>query len=143
MIFFKVKTQSIFKIVETFSTKLFSSLIVYCNYYLLFLRKEQKVKRIGFLFGALAIVFTLITYTAMNTSFASSCCGSKKATAADIANAKCVVCGKTNEPGKAVTVKCEEKSITLCCDGCASAFKKDPCKYCNDEKCEKHKGQHH
>ncbi|MCF6148089.1 MAG: hypothetical protein E3K37_05465 [Candidatus Kuenenia sp.] len=101
------------------------------------------MKRIGLLFGALAIVFTLVSYSAMNTSDASSsCCGSKKAAAADIVNAKCAVCGKTNEPGKAVTVKCEEKSVTLCCEGCAAAFKKDPCKYCQDEKCDKRKVQH-
>jgi hypothetical protein len=100
------------------------------------------VKRIGLICGVLAIVFTLVTYNAVNTTLASSCCGTKQATAEEITNAKCAVCGKANEAGKAVIVKCEEKSITLCCEGCAAAFKKDPCKYCNDEKCEKRKEQH-
>ena len=97
------------------------------------------MKRIGLICGVLAIVFTLVTYSTVNTALASSCCGSKQASAAEITNAKCVVCGKTNEAGRAVVVKCEEKSITLCCEECAAAFKKDPCKYCDDEKCEKRK----
>ncbi|MBM4053123.1 MAG: hypothetical protein FJ264_00320 [Planctomycetes bacterium] len=101
------------------------------------------MKRIGFLISVFAVVFTVVACSTLNTTFASSCCGSKQATAADIANAKCAVCGKTNEPGKAVTVKCEEKSVTLCCEGCAAEFKKDPCKYCNDEKCEKRKEAKH
>lgn len=100
------------------------------------------MKRFGYFIGICSIVLTLAVCTAVSTSFASSCCGMNKATAAEITNEKCVVCGKTNEQGKAVTLTCEGKSITLCCEKCAAAFKKDPCKYCDDEKCEKRKEQH-
>jgi len=39
-------------------------------------------------------------------------------------------------------VECEGKTIVLCCKDCEAAFKKDPCKFCKDEKCEKKKEHH-
>ncbi len=33
------------------------------------------------------------------------------------------------------------QTITLCCKDCEAVFKKDPCKFCKDEKCEKRKAE--
>lgn len=100
------------------------------------------MKRFGYVAGIVAIAFLIMTSYAVTTTFASSCCGTKEASAAEKSENKCVVCGKALEKDKGVKVECEGKAITLCCDGCAAAFKKDPCKYCKDEKCEKNKEHH-
>ena len=97
------------------------------------------MKRIGYVMGIIAVVFVIATSYALKTTFASSFCGTKDAAAAEKADTKCVVCGKVIEKDKGVKVACEGKTVTLCCDGCAEAFKKDPCKYCDQEKCEKRK----
>ncbi len=101
------------------------------------------MKRIGYFVGVIGIVVALMASYAVKSSFASSCCGAKEASAAEQADTKCVVCGKAVEKDKGVKVDCEGKSFTLCCKDCAEVFKKDPCKFCKDEKCEKSKeGKH-
>ncbi|OOP55613.1 MAG: hypothetical protein AYP45_13745 [Candidatus Brocadia carolinensis] len=100
------------------------------------------MKRIGYFVGIIAIVgMILASYTGKATA-GSSCCGTKEASAAEKADAKCLVCGKAVEKDKGVKVECEGKSVTLCCNDCAAAFKKDPCKFCDDEKCDKRKEHH-
>lgn len=94
------------------------------------------MKRIGYILGVAGIVCALTTSYVVNTAFASSCC-SKDASAAEQAQGKCVVCGKAVEKDKGVQVQCEGKSVVVCCKDCEAAYKKDPCKFCKDEKCEK------
>ena len=101
------------------------------------------MKRIGYFAGIVAIVGIILTSYTGKVTYASSCCGTKEASAAEKADVKCLVCGKAVEKDKGVKVECEGKSITLCCNDCATTFKKDPCKYCDDEKCPKHKEHHH
>jgi len=98
------------------------------------------VRRIGYLLGVVSIVCAVIMYSGVKASFASSCC-SKDAVAAENADTKCVVCGKAVEKDKGVKTECEGKTITLCCKDCEAVFKKDPCKFCKDEKCEKRKAE--
>ena len=97
------------------------------------------MKRIGYFIGVVGIACAVITSYAVKTTFASSCCGTKEATAAEQADTKCLVCGKAVEKDKGVKVECEGKTIVLCCKDCEAVFKKDPCKFCKDEKCEKRK----
>ena len=97
------------------------------------------MKRIGYFIGVVGFAFVLTTPYALKTTFASSCCGTKEASAAEQADTKCLVCGKPVEKDKGVKVECEGKTIVLCCKDCEAVFKKDPCKFCKDEKCEKKK----
>lgn len=97
------------------------------------------MKRIGYFISIIGFVFVLMTSYTTKTTLASSCCGTKEASAAEKADAKCVVCGKAVDKDKGVKVECEGKVVTLCCNDCATAFKKDPCKFCDDTKCEKRK----
>lgn len=101
------------------------------------------MKRIGYFISVVGIAFVLLTSYAARMTYASSCCGTKDVTAAEKSDTKCVVCGKAVDKDKGVKVDCEGKTVTLCCNDCASVFKKDPCKFCDDEKCEKRKGHHH
>ena len=101
------------------------------------------MKRIGYFVTVVGIAFVLLTSYAVKMTHASSCCGTKEASAAEKADTKCVVCGKVVDKDKGVKVECEGKTVTLCCNDCAAAFKKDPCKFCNDEKCEKRKEHRH
>ena len=97
------------------------------------------MKRIGYFIGVVGFAFVLMASYALKTTFASSCCGTKEASAAEQADTKCLVCGKAIEKDKGVKVECEGKTIVLCCKDCEAVFKKDPCKFCKDEKCEKKK----
>ncbi|MBE7444723.1 MAG: hypothetical protein HS132_05535 [Planctomycetia bacterium] len=100
------------------------------------------MKRIGYFLSVVGIAFVLTTSYAVKITHASSCCSTKEVSAAEKTDTKCVVCGKEVDKDKGVKVECEGKSVTLCCEGCAAAFKKDPCKYCDDKKCPKHKEHH-
>ena len=100
------------------------------------------MKRIGYFIGVIGFAFVLMTSYALTTTFASSCCGTKDANAAEQADTKCLVCGKAVEKDTGVKVECEGKTIVLCCKDCEAVFKKDPCKFCKDEKCEKKKEHH-
>ena len=97
------------------------------------------MKRISYFIGVVGFAFVLTASYALKTTFASSCCGTKEASAAEQADTKCPVCGKAVEKDKGVKVECEGKTIVLCCKDCEAVFKKDPCKFCKDEKCEKKK----
>ncbi|MDN3514126.1 MAG: hypothetical protein NG747_06970 [Candidatus Brocadia sp.] len=103
------------------------------------------MKRIGYFVSIVSFAFIVITSYTVKATLASSCCGTKEASAAEAekANTKCVVCGKAVDKDKGVKVECEGKKVTLCCNDCAAIFKKDPCKFCDDEKCEKRKENHH
>lgn len=101
------------------------------------------MKRIGYFLSVVGIALVLASSYAVKITHASSCCGTKEVSAAEKIDTKCVVCGKAVDKDKGVKVECEGKSITLCCNDCATLFKKDPCKYCGDEKCPKHKEHHH
>jgi len=96
------------------------------------------VKRIGYFVGVVSVALVLATSGALKTTFASSCCP-KEAHAAEQAETKCIVCGKAVEKDKGVKVECEGKTVTVCCKDCEATYKKDPCKFCKDEKCEKRK----
>lgn len=96
------------------------------------------MKRIGYFVGVVSVALVLVTSGALKTTFASSCC-SKEANAAEQAETKCIVCGKAVEKDKGVKVECEGKVVTVCCKDCEATYKKDPCKFCKDEKCEKRK----
>ena len=100
------------------------------------------MKRIGYFVSVVAIAGMVLTSYAAKSIYASSCCGTKEAAAAEQADTKCLVCGKIVDKDKGVKVECEGKAATLCCNDCAAAFKKDPCKFCNDEKCDKRKEHH-
>lgn len=97
------------------------------------------MKRIGYFIGIAVIAGALLTSYAVKTTFASSCCEKKNEAASEQTDTKCVVCGKAIEKGKGVKVECEGNTVILCCDSCETVFKKDPCKFCKDEKCEKRK----
>ncbi len=111
------------------------------------------MKRIVYFIGVVSIVFAVATSYVVKTTHASSCCDtkdakaseksdsccSKEAKAAEQADNKCVVCGKAVEKDKGVKVECEGKTVTVCCKDCEATYKKDPCKFCKDEKCEKSK----
>ncbi|MCF6158284.1 MAG: hypothetical protein E3K32_06885 [wastewater metagenome] len=100
------------------------------------------MKRIGYFFGVVCITSALVTSYAVKTTFAGeSCCGSKKASAAEESKNACVVCGKTVGKGKGIKVECEGKTVVLCCKSCETAFKEG----CESEKkcCEKHEEGHH
>lgn len=99
------------------------------------------MKRIGYFMGVVSIALVLAASGALKTTFASSCC-SKEAKAAEQSDTKCVVCGKAVEKDKGVRVECEGKTFTVCCKDCEATYKKDPCKFCKDEKCEKSKEHH-
>ncbi|MFN3531856.1 MAG: hypothetical protein ACK41Q_04980 [Candidatus Brocadia sp.] len=101
------------------------------------------MKRIGYFVSIVGIALVLLTSHAVKMTHASSCCGTKDATAAEKSEAKCVVCGKAVDKDKGVKVECEGKTVTLCCNDCAAVFKKDPCKFCDNEKCEKRKEPHY
>ena len=62
------------------------------------------------------------------------CCGTKAASTVVKSEKKCVVCGKTIEKGTGVNVDHEGMVVTLCGKDCVTTFKKDPCKFCKDEK---------
>lgn len=62
------------------------------------------------------------------------CCGTKAASTVVQSEKKCVVCGKTIEKGTGVNVDHEGMVVTLCGKDCVTTFKKDPCKFCKDEK---------
>ena len=100
------------------------------------------MKRIGYFVSVVAVVCMVTTSYTIKSAHASSCCGTKEASAAEKADTKCLVCGKVVDKEKGVKVECEGKAVTLCCNDCAAAFKKDPCKFCDDEKCEKRKEHH-
>lgn len=100
------------------------------------------MKRIGYFIGVVGVAFVLMTSYALTTTFASSCCGTKEASAAEQTDTKCPVCGKAVEKDTGVKVECEGSTIILCCKDCEAVFKKDPCKFCKDEKCEKKKEHH-
>ena len=59
------------------------------------------MKRIGYFIGVVGIAFVLTTSYAVKTTFASSCCGTKEASAAEQADTKCLVCGKAVERTRA------------------------------------------
>ncbi|GJQ23635.1 MAG: hypothetical protein HRU72_10205 [Planctomycetia bacterium] len=101
------------------------------------------MRRIGYFVSIIGLAFVLMTSYTTKTTLASGCCSTKEASAAEKSDTKCAVCGKAVDKDKGVKVTCEGKTVTLCCDSCAAAFKKDPCKYCDDEKCESRKGHHH
>lgn len=101
------------------------------------------MKRIGYFIGVIGFAFVLMTSYTVKTTLAASCCGTKEASAAEKAETKCVVCGKIVDKDKGVKVECEGKTATLCCNDCATVFKKNPSKFCKDEKCcEKHEEHH-
>ncbi|MDR4509149.1 MAG: hypothetical protein MRJ65_13110 [Candidatus Brocadiaceae bacterium] len=101
------------------------------------------MRKFGYFFGVISIVALLLFTYGNKKTFASSCCDAKSATAAEQTNSKCVVCGGSINKNRSVTVICEEKSITVCNENCAAVFKKDPCRYCKDERCEKRKSHQH
>ena len=111
------------------------------------------MKRIGYFISVVGIALVLMTSYAVKTTLAASCCEkkdpsccAKEASAAEKSETKCVVCGKVVDKDKGVKVECEGKTVTLCCNDCAAAFKKDPCKFCDNEKCPKkehHHEEHH
>lgn len=102
------------------------------------------MKRIGYFVSVVALVGMVMTSYAVKSTYASSgCCGTKEVSAAEQADTKCLVCGKILEKDKGVKVECEGKAVTLCGNECAAAFKKDPCKFCDDKKCEKRKEHPH
>lgn len=90
------------------------------------------MRRIGYFMGVIGIAFVLATSYAIKTTFASSCCGTKDAAAAEQTESKCVVCGKAVNKDKGVRVECEGKTFILCCKDCETVFKKG-CK--NGEDC--------
>ncbi len=100
------------------------------------------MRRIGYLLGVVSIAVVLFASYGIKLTHAAGCCGTKEASAAENADSKCAVCGKAIDKGKGVKAECKGKTFTLCCDACAEAFKKDPCKYCDDKKCEKHEEHH-
>ena len=101
------------------------------------------MKRIGYFIGVVGVALVLMTSYAVKTTLAASCCGTKEASAAEKAETKCMVCGKVVDKDKGVKVECEGKTVTLCCNDCATVFKKNPSKFCKDEKCcEKHEEHH-
>ncbi len=104
------------------------------------------MKRLGLLIGVVCCALSLVTTQVAKTSFAAGCCDKKECTKEAAADAKtdtkCVVCGKAVEKDKGITVGCEGKSFTVCCKTCEAEYKKDPCKFCKDEKCEKHQEHH-
>ena len=98
------------------------------------------MKRIGYFIGVVGFAFVLMTSYAVKTTFASSCCDTKDAKAAEQSDTKCVVCGKAVDKDKGIKVECEGKAtFVVCCKDCEAVYKKDPCKFCKDEKCEKRK----
>lgn len=101
------------------------------------------MKRIGYFLSIVGIAFVVVTSYTVKTTHASSCCSTKEVSTTEKTDAQCLVCGKAVDKDKGVKVECEGKSATLCCNDCAAAFKKDPCKYCGDEKCPKRKEHHH
>ena len=115
------------------------------------------MKRIGYFVSVVGIAFVLITSYAVKNTFAASCCEkkdpsccAKEASAAEKSETKCVVCGKALDKDKGVKVECEGKTVTLCCNDCATVFKKNPSKFSKDEKCcekheehEEHHEEHH
>ena len=82
------------------------------------------MKRIGYFIGVVGVALVLMTSYALKTTFASSCCGTKEASAAEQADTKCLVCGKAVEKDKGVKVECEGKTIILCCKDCEAVFKR-------------------
>ena len=105
-----------------------------------YFERRKGVKRIGYLLGVVGIVFAVMMYSGVKASYASSCC-SKDAAAAENADTKCVVCGKAIEKDKGVKTECQGKTITLAARIVRLYSRKDPCKFCKDEKCEKRKGK--
>ena len=106
----------------------------------LILKGVYALKHIVYYVGVLGIAFVLMASCAVKMTFASGCC-SKEACAAEKSDTKCVVCGKAIDKDKGVKVECEGKAVILCCKDCEAVFKKDPCKFCKDEKCEKRQGE--
>ena len=91
--------------------------------------------RIGYIVSALAVTFVLMYSYEGNISFANSCCGIKQASASEESVDTCKVCGKAvDSMGKPVEVEEDGKSIRLCCEGCANAYREHPDKYTSHEK---------
>ncbi|MCR4291179.1 MAG: hypothetical protein NUV86_13070 [Candidatus Scalindua sp.] len=104
--------------------------------------------RIGFLMGAVVLAFVLAT--ANTTAFANSCCGVKKdaeecnkenagdcakKTSASESSDNCPVCGQAaDSKGQQTDVKHAGETVHLCCEGCATAYNKNPDKYSKVEK---------
>ncbi|MCC6324310.1 MAG: hypothetical protein IT420_01465 [Candidatus Brocadia sp.] len=82
------------------------------------------MKRFGYFAGVVALVGMVMTTYVATSTYASGCCGTKEASAAEKADSKCLVCGKAIDKDKGVKVECEGKSVTLCCNGCSPQGKK-------------------
>ena len=91
--------------------------------------------RIGYIVSAFVVTFLLMYSCNGNVSFADSCCGIKQASASEESVDTCKVCGKAvDSMGKPVEVEEDGKTIRLCCEGCANAYREHPDKYTSHEK---------
>jgi len=91
--------------------------------------------RIGYIVSALVVAFVLMYSYPGNISFANSCCGIKQVSASDESADTCKVCGKAvDSMGKPVEVEEGGKSIMLCCEVCAKAYREHPDKYSHEKR---------
>ena len=85
------------------------------------------MKRIGYFAGVAAAALLSTAFYTGNMVVAGECCGTKKASAAEKVETKCVACGKAiSDKDKSVKVEHGGKTFYLCCEVCAEKFKKDP-----------------
>ncbi|MDR4499425.1 MAG: hypothetical protein MRK02_16130 [Candidatus Scalindua sp.] len=96
--------------------------------------------RIGYIVSAFVITFLIMYSYTGNISFANSCCGIKQASVSDESVDTCKVCGKAiDSMGKPVEVEEDGKSIRLCCQGCATAYREHPDKYSHEKRQESYR----
>ncbi len=89
--------------------------------------------RIGSLIIAIAITFVVMNFDTGTITYADSCCDMKQVS--DTSGENCKVCGKAvDSKGGSVEVEEDGKQISLCCEGCANAYKENPGKYSHHEK---------
>ncbi|GJQ57841.1 MAG: hypothetical protein D8M57_03720 [Candidatus Scalindua sp. AMX11] len=89
--------------------------------------------RIGSFVITIVVTLVLMNFCAGTTSYAGGCCDIQQVS--DTAEESCKVCGKAvNSKGGRVEVEDDGKNVSLCCEGCANAYREDPGKYSHHEK---------